>query len=223
MKRFYLVLAVIASCLWHLVGLAQAQPDKAFLGKPIKVTLKNTDMSFETKYGQRSVTGYRVATDKYELRLSLWTLMGEPVEHYVFRMPRVNSLIFEADGGYKKTVTIRSADESKGQNYISESGSNIVASHILVSQDVLDKIKYVDLSFSIETIGLYPLSDAFYSGKDAASRDFFFKVLLVIIIQRHISIVCEIPVFWEHPANGDTMFQEALHGVNFCRINPSDS
>lgn len=175
MKRFCVVLATVASCLWHLAGPTQAQPDKAFLGKPIKVTLKNTDMSFETKYGQRTVTGYRVATDKYELRLSVWTLMGEPVEHYVFRMPRVNSLIFEADGGYKKTVTIQSADESKGQNYISESGSNIVASHILVSQDVLDKIKYVDLSFSVETIGLYPLSDAFYSGKDAASRDFFLQ------------------------------------------------
>ena len=222
MKRFCVVLVVIASCLWHLAGPTEAQPDKAFLSKPIKVTLKNTDMSFETKYGQRTVTGYRVATDKYELRLSLWTLMGEPVEHYVFRMPRVNSLIFQADGGYKKIVTIRSAGESKGPNYISESGGDITISRIMVSQDVLDKIKYLDLSFSIETIGLYPLSDAFYSEKDTASRDFFshnFGYTEAYINRLRNPGILGAPGKWGHDVPGSPSWSEFLSHKPFRLIN----
>ena len=193
MSRFYIALTVIAGCVWHPVALDRvasdkaflSQPiqlagafsrpkreiseeDKAFLSKPIKVTLKNTDESFETKDGQRTVTGYRVATDLYELRLSLWTLMGEPAALYLFRMPRMSKLVLHADGGYKKSVEIRSIGENKGQEYMELDGDVV-----RVSQDVLDKIQYYDLAFSIETIDLYPLPNEFYEKGRSFIEDIF--------------------------------------------------
>ena len=43
MKRFCIASLVIASCLWLLQSRVQAQADRAFLGKPIKVTLQASD------------------------------------------------------------------------------------------------------------------------------------------------------------------------------------
>lgn len=132
---------------------------------PIKATLfegKGGGDLYEAKYGRRSMWVETRPTEDFEMRLALWPLVGEPVEHYEFRMPRLDSLTFRADAGYANIIEISSVGDGQGPNYISHYGDGVVI--VLVSQDVLDKIEYVDFSFSIETHRLDELPDEFYSG-----------------------------------------------------------
>ena len=160
MKHF-LVFAVIASCLWLSHPEAHAESDRAFLNKTIKENLEDPSEIIFAKYGGRTITLTRLATSQYEMRLALWTLMGAPVELYECRMPRLGSLIFGADDGYANRVEIVSVSE-RNETDISFYGD----SKVYVSQDVLDKIDYVDFSFSIATHQLSPLPDEFYSEDD---------------------------------------------------------
>ena len=140
---------------------AHAESDREFLKKTIKENLEDPSEIIFAKYGGRTITLTRLATSQYEMRLALWTLMGEPVQHYECRMPRLSSLIFRADDGYANRVEIVSIGD-RDENDISFSGG----SKVYVSQDVLDKIDYVDFSFSIKTYDLFSLPDEFYTKDD---------------------------------------------------------
>ena len=155
-----LILVVIASCLWLSPLEARAESDREFLNKTIKETLEDPSKIHSAKYGRRTITLERLATSRYEMRLALWTL-GTPVHLFEFHMPGLSSLIFEADDGYANRVEIASVGDSN-ENDISFYGD----SQVYVSQDVLDKIDYVDFSFSIAIHHLPPLSDEFYSEDD---------------------------------------------------------
>lgn len=162
MKHFF-VLVVIANCLWLSQPEAHAELDRSFLNKTIKEHLEDPSKIIFAKSGRRTITLERLATSQYEMRLALWTLVGEPVQLYECRMPHLRSLIFGADDGYANRVEIVSVGD-RNENDISFSGDKVY-----VSQSVLDKIDYVDFSFSIETYDLFPLPDEFYS-KDDESR-----------------------------------------------------
>ena len=140
--KYFLAFVVIASCLWLSHPTAHAESDKAFLTKTIKERLEETAEIIFARYGRRTITLKRLPTSHYEMRLALWTLMGEPVQLYEFRMPRLGSLIFGADDGYANRVEIVSVGD-RNENDISFSGG----SKVYVSQDVLDKIEYVGFSF----------------------------------------------------------------------------
>lgn len=159
MKHFF-VFAVIASCLCVSQPEAYAESDREFLSKTIKEHLEDPSEIELAKYGRRTITLKRLQISRYEMRLALWTLVGEPVQLYEFRMPRLRSLIFEADDGYANRVEIVSVGD-RNENDISFYGDKGY-----VSQDVLDKIEYLDFSFSIRTHDLYPLPDEFYSEDD---------------------------------------------------------
>ena len=166
MKHFF-VFAVIASCLWLSHPEAHAEPDRSFLSKTIKQNLEgegSTEIVF-AKSGRRTIMLERLATDRYEMRLGLWILMGEPVQLYECRMPRLWRLIFEADGGYANRVEIVGIGDRMETEISFFDDDNIVS----VSQDVLDKIKYVGFSFSLETYDLYPLPEEFYSEDSSMS------------------------------------------------------
>ncbi len=154
MKCLAGLLTAILSCLLLLHSTARGESDRDFLSKTVRAKLTEPSDILEGKYGRRSVTLKRLATSDCEMRLALWTLMGEPVQTYEFRMPRLSELIFEADDGFANRITISSVGDSK-ENDISFHGGSTV----YVSQDVLDKIQYVNFSFSIETYGLFPLPE----------------------------------------------------------------
>ncbi len=173
MKHF-LVFVVIASCLWLSHPAAHAESDRAFLKKTIKENLEGASSSeiIFARYGRRTITLKPLATSQYEMRLALWTLMGEPVELYECLMPHLGSLIFGANDGYANRVEIVSVGD-KNETDISFYGD----SKVYVSQDVLDKIDYVDFSFSIVTYDLFELPDEFYS-KDNSMRFGTFKAYI---------------------------------------------
>ena len=158
MKRLSRLLLGILSCFVLLYSTAHAESDRAFLSKTIRAKLTEPSEIFNAKYGRRSITLKRLATSECEMRLALWTLMGEPVQTYEFRMPRLRELIFEADDDYTNRVTISSIGESKENDIAYHGGSTVY-----VSLDVLDKIEYVDFSFSIETYSLYSLPEEYRS------------------------------------------------------------
>ncbi len=158
MKRLSRLLLGILSCFVLLYSAAHAESDRAFLSKTIRAKLTEPSEIFSAKYGRRRITLKPRATSGCSMRLALWTLMGEPVQTYEARMPRLRELIFEADDDYTNRVTISSIGESK-ENYISyHSGSKVY-----VSQDVLDKIEYVDFSFSVKTHGFSSLPEEYRS------------------------------------------------------------
>ncbi len=165
MKRLSCLLLGILGCLLLLHSAAPADSDRAFLSKTIKAKLREPSDIFNAKYGRRSITLMRLATSDCELRLALWTLMGEPVQTYEFRMPRLRELIFEADDGYANRVTVSSVGDSE-ENDISFHGG----SSVYVTQDVLDKIQYVGFSFSINTHQLSPLPEKYRSDNNSWTR-----------------------------------------------------
>lgn len=170
--KYFLAFVVIASCLWLSQPEVHAESDRSFLNKTIKETLEDPTEIIFARYGRRTITLKRLATSQYEMRLALWTLMGEPVHLYECRMPRLRSLIFGADDGYANRVEIVSVGD-RNENDISFSGGKVY-----VSQDVLDKIDYVDFSFSIETYDLFPLPDEFYSKDDERRHIGIFKAYI---------------------------------------------
>ena len=148
------------------------EPSKLPTG-PIKATLVEglvEGNSHEAKYGRRSMSVTSWGTEGFEMRLTLGTLLDEPVEQYEFRMPRLRNLTFGADAGYANLVNVIVVDGGHDQNYISDSyGDGLI--NVYVSQDVLDRIEYVDFTFSIETHSLNKLPDRFYSGDNNARSD----------------------------------------------------
>ena len=159
MKRLSRLLLGILSCFVLLYSTAHAESDRAFLSKTIRAKLTEPSEIFNAKYGRRSITLKRLATSECEMRLALWTLMGEPVQTYEFRMPQLREMVFEADDDYTYSVTIGSNLDDSKENEIIYSGYNTV----FVSQDVLDEIEYVDFSFSLQISDLKPLPGEFYS------------------------------------------------------------
>ena len=158
MKRLSVQLSGILGSLLLFHTAAQADEDKAFLGNTIKAKLREPSDIFNAKYGRRSITLMRLATSDCEVRLALWTLMGEPVQTYEFRMPRLRELIFEADDGFANRVTVSSVGDSDEDDISFHGGSTVY-----VSQNVLDKIQYVGFSFSIDTHHLSPLPEKYRS------------------------------------------------------------
>ena len=92
MKRLSRLLLGILSCFVLLYSTAHAESDRAFLSKTIRAKLTEPSEIFNAKYGRRSITLKRLATSECEMRLALWTLMGEPVQTYEFRMPRLREI-----------------------------------------------------------------------------------------------------------------------------------
>ena len=163
------LLTAILGCLPLLHSSAHADSDRAFLSKTVRAKLTEPSDIHNAKDGRRGITLKRLATSECEMRLALWTLMDEPVQTYEFRMPRLRELIFEADDGYANRVTVSSIGDPN-EDYIAYHGGSTV----YVSLDVLDKIKYVDFSFSIETYNLSPLPEKHRSaGNNWSSRTAF--------------------------------------------------
>ena len=159
MKRLSRLLLGMLSCFVLLYSTAHAESDRAFLSKTIRDTLTNLSRYHVAKSGRRTITLKTLEYSRAEMRLALWTLMGEPVQTYEFRMPQLREMVFEADDDYTYSVTIGSNLDDSKENEIIYSGYNTV----FVSQDVLDEIEYVDFSFSLQISDLKPLPGEFYS------------------------------------------------------------
>lgn len=130
---------------------------------PITVQLEQGSNLYRAKYGSRSVWVQLLVTDSFEMRATLGMLLGEPLQKYEVRTPRLGSLTFEADAGYANHVTIGSIGDNYGETHVSASWGD-GAYEVNVSQDVLDRIGYDDFTFSLETHTLDELPDQFYTG-----------------------------------------------------------
>ena len=131
MKHLSRLLMGSLVCFGLLNSAVLAESDRAFMSKTIKDTLRNWSRSHAAKFRRRTVTLETLEDSRAELRVALWTLVGEPVHTYEFRMPQLRKLIFEADDGYTNSVRIVSV----GDNDIYFDGYTTV----FVGQDVLDK------------------------------------------------------------------------------------
>ena len=128
---------------------------------PIAAHLVDPQDLHAATYAGRSMWVEHLATDSFEMRVSLWLLLGEPVQRYEVRTPRLQRLVFEADAGYANRVEIHRT--GGGEDQISANfGAGVV--DVYVSQDVLDRIAIYGFTFSIGTYGLDPLPDEFYAG-----------------------------------------------------------
>ena len=115
-----------------------------------------TGYTYDAKYGRRSVRiESRLNNIGFEARFELWTLMGEPIEIYEFRAPKITNMFLHGDAGYRNSVAIYTVGDSEGKGYIDahfqESWPNVT---IHVSEDVLDLVRYHDFTFSITVLPL---------------------------------------------------------------------
>jgi len=149
-------------------GLAMAQNRPSLPSGPIKLNLTNIKVLIDGKYGRREIQIELWPGSDFKLRGEIWTLLGEPVMRIELKSPQLHKFTLASDAGYDNLVNIISLGE-KPQSEISDPyGSGIIGGviNIYVSQDVMDLVEFVDLSYSFRIYNLSPLPDDFYSEKN---------------------------------------------------------